>query len=86
MRSGAAAVLSSPSLRQRLDTHACAWFDLAAQMNQALLGSRVACKPIDFGVQRQLSVRGAAGVLAAPALSAIQSFSDCIWHLGQRAA
>ena len=43
------AVPSSPTLRQRLDTHAASWFELVAQMNQKLLSSRINGKPIDFG-------------------------------------
>ena len=46
---GLRAVPSSPTLRQRLDTNACSWFDLAARMNQFLLRSRINGKPIDFG-------------------------------------
>ena len=42
-------VPSSPTLRQRLDTHASSWFDLVPQMNQKLLASRINGKPIDFG-------------------------------------
>jgi hypothetical protein len=44
------AVPSSPTLRQRLDTHAASWFDLADRINAAVLGLKVAGKPIDFGV------------------------------------
>ncbi|MEI7539130.1 MAG: IS1380 family transposase, partial [Comamonadaceae bacterium] len=36
-------------MRQRLDANASSWFDLAAQMNQKLLSSRINGKPIDFG-------------------------------------
>ena len=46
---GLRSVSSSPTLRQRLDAHASSWFDLAAQLNQALLASRINGKPIDFG-------------------------------------
>ncbi|CAN5465509.1 hypothetical protein BH10PSE16_BH10PSE16_04230 [soil metagenome] len=46
---GLRATPSSPTLRQRLDGHASDWFDLAAQINQALLGSRIEGKAIDFG-------------------------------------
>ena len=46
---GLSAVPSSPTLRQCLDTHASDWFELAAQMNHALLASRMNGKPIDFG-------------------------------------
>lgn len=42
-------VPSSPTLRQRLDTHASSWFDLVPQMNQSLLASRINGKSIDFG-------------------------------------
>jgi hypothetical protein len=42
-------VLSRPTLRQRMDAHAASWFELAPQMNQALLGSRIDGQPIDFG-------------------------------------
>ena len=47
---GLRAVPSSPTLRQRLDTNASRWFDLAFELNQALLGSRIGGKSIDFGV------------------------------------
>ncbi|SFL09496.1 Transposase DDE domain group 1 [Loktanella salsilacus] len=46
---GLDSVPSSPTLRQRLDTHAASWFDLAAELNQKLLSSTVNGKPIDFG-------------------------------------
>ena len=46
---GLQAVPSSPTLRQRLDTHASDWFELAAQINQALLSSRIEGSAIDFG-------------------------------------
>ena len=46
---GLQAVPSSPTLRQRLDTYASDWFDLAAQINQALLSSRIEGRAIDFG-------------------------------------
>ena len=46
---GLRGVPSSPTLRQRLDANASSWFDLAAQMNQKLLSSRINGKPIDFG-------------------------------------
>ena len=45
-----AAVPSSPTLRQRLNTHASAWFDLASVINEALLSSRIEGRPVDFGV------------------------------------
>ena len=43
------AVPSSPTLRQRLDTHAPDWFDLAERINAAVLGTTIAGKPVDFG-------------------------------------
>ena len=46
---GLSCVPSSPTLRQRLDTHAASWFELVAQMNQKLLSSRINGKAIDFG-------------------------------------
>ena len=42
-------VPSSPTLRQRLNAHAAAWFDLMPQINQRLLVSRINGKSIDFG-------------------------------------
>jgi len=42
-------VPSSPTLRQRLDTHAAAWFDLATDINAAVLGLKIEGQPIDFG-------------------------------------
>ncbi len=47
---GLGAVASSPTLRQRMDTHAASWFDLVPQMNALLLASRINGHPIDFGV------------------------------------
>jgi hypothetical protein len=47
---GLRAVPSSPTLRQRMDTHANAWFDLADRVNAAVLGMKVAGKPVEFGV------------------------------------
>ena len=46
---GLAVVPSSPTLRQRMDTHAASWFELAPQMNQLLLSSRINGQAIDFG-------------------------------------
>ncbi len=46
---GLGVVPSSPTLRQRMDTHAASWFDLAPQLNQLLLCSRINGKAIDFG-------------------------------------
>lgn len=42
-------VPSSPTLRQRMNAHAENWFDLAWQLNTALLSSRINGQPIDFG-------------------------------------
>lgn len=47
---GLRAVPSSATLRQRLDTHASAWFDLAERINAAVLSMRIAGQRIDFGV------------------------------------
>ena len=46
---GLGVVPSSPTLRQRMDTHAASWFDRAPQMNQLRLSSRINGQPIDFG-------------------------------------
>lgn len=46
---GLASVPSSPTLRQRLDTHAASWFGLAAQLNHKLLASTVNGLSVDFG-------------------------------------
>ena len=46
---GLSCVPSSPTLRQRLDTHAASWFDLAAQLNHKLLASTVNGLSVDFG-------------------------------------
>jgi hypothetical protein len=43
-------VPSSPTLRQRLDAHASDWFELAERINAAVLGVKIAGKPIDFGL------------------------------------
>ena len=40
---------SSPTLRQRMDTHASAWFDLASSINEALLSARIQGQAIAFG-------------------------------------
>ena len=45
---GLGVVPSSPTLRQRMDTHAASWFDRAPQMNQLLLSSRINGQPMDF--------------------------------------
>jgi len=46
---GLRAVPSSPTLRQRLDTHASSWFELAEQINTAVLGIKIDGQAIDFG-------------------------------------
>ena len=46
---GLRAVPSSPTLRQRLDAHASAWFELAGRINSAVLALKISGKPIDFG-------------------------------------
>jgi len=46
---GLRAVPSSPTLRQRMDTHAASWFDLADSINAAILGMKIDGKPVDFG-------------------------------------
>lgn len=46
---GLRATPSSATLRQRLDTHASSWFDLAERINAAVLGLKMAGKRIDFG-------------------------------------
>jgi hypothetical protein len=45
---GVRAVPSSPTLRQRLDTHAPAWFELVDRINAAVLGlsNRVKCQAV----------------------------------------
>lgn len=47
---GLRAVPSSPTLRQRMDTHAASWFDLVDNINAAVLGMKIGGKPVDFGV------------------------------------
>jgi hypothetical protein len=47
---GLRAVPSSPTLRQRLDTHAANWFDLADRINAGVLGMKIGGKAVDFGV------------------------------------
>jgi hypothetical protein len=46
---GIGAVPSSPTMRQRLDTHASSWFDLVDTLNETLLSPKRAAPPIDFG-------------------------------------
>ncbi len=47
---GIGAVPSSPTLRQRMDTHSADWFELVGELNFALLSSKYAGKSVDFGV------------------------------------
>ena len=47
---GITTVPSCSTLRQRLNTHASAWFELVDAFNLALLSARYAGKPVDFGV------------------------------------
>ena len=42
-------VPSCSTLRQRMDTHAASWFELAGEFNLALLSAKYAAGPIDFG-------------------------------------
>jgi hypothetical protein len=42
-------VPSCSTLRQRMDTHAAAWFELAQAFNEALLSAKYATGPVDFG-------------------------------------
>jgi hypothetical protein len=46
---GLSAVPSSPTLRQRLDAQASAWFDLASTINTAVLSLRIDGHPVAFG-------------------------------------
>ena len=46
---GVGTVPSSPTLRQRMDTHAASWFELAGELNMALLSAKYASGPVDFG-------------------------------------
>ncbi len=51
MRSlGLKTVPCSPTLRHRMNAHAANWFDLATQLNTALLSGHINGKPIDFGL------------------------------------
>lgn len=42
-------VPSCSTWRQRIDTHAASWFELAGEFNLALLSAKYAAGPIDFG-------------------------------------
>ena len=46
---GIGCVPSSPTLRQRMDTHSASWFELAEELNVALLSAKYAGKSVDFG-------------------------------------
>jgi len=46
---GIGTVPSSSTLRQRMDTHAASWFELADEFNLALLSAKYATGPVDFG-------------------------------------
>ena len=46
---GVGVVPSCSTLRQRMDTHAAAWFELAQAFNQALLSAQYTSGPVDFG-------------------------------------
>lgn len=47
---GVHTVPSSPTLRQRLDTHASSWFELVDCINARVLGMKIEGRCIDFGV------------------------------------
>ena len=46
---GVGIVPSCSTMRQRMDTHAASWFELAGEFNLALLSAKYAGKPVDFG-------------------------------------
>ena len=46
---GVGSVPSCSTLRQRMDTHAASWFELAGEFNLALLSAKYATGPVDFG-------------------------------------
>ncbi len=46
---GVGLVPSSSTLRQRMDSHAASWFELAEEFNLALLSAKYATGPVDFG-------------------------------------
>ena len=46
---GVGIVPSCSTLRQRMDTHAASWFELASEFNLALLSAKYATGPLDFG-------------------------------------
>lgn len=46
---GIGAVPSSPTLRQRMDTHSADWFELVGELNFTLLSAKYAGKSVDFG-------------------------------------
>jgi hypothetical protein len=47
---GIGCVPSSPTLRQRMDTHSASWFELAEELNVALLSAKYGGAAVDFGV------------------------------------
>ncbi len=47
---GIGAVPSSPTLRQRMDTHSADWFELVGELNFALLSGKYGGAAVDFGV------------------------------------
>ena len=46
---GVGIVPSCSTMRQRMDTHAASWFELAGEFNLALLSAQYATGPVDFG-------------------------------------
>jgi hypothetical protein len=46
---GIGAVPSSPTLHQRMNTHAVSWFNLGDQLNEMLLSPKGAGSALDFG-------------------------------------
>lgn len=46
---GIGGVPSSPTMRQRMNTHAVSWFDLAGEFNEVLLSPKGAGFAVDFG-------------------------------------
>ena len=46
---GVGTVPSCSTLRQRMDTHAASWFELAEEFDLALLSAKYATGPVDFG-------------------------------------
>lgn len=46
---GVGAVPSSPTMRQRMNTHAASWFSLVDELNEVLLSTKGAGMAVDFG-------------------------------------